>query len=73
MDSIEFKLEYSEEQEASVITIYVNNESLVERMKRYEAQFESEIAGLYEGLNIEMVDHIEAHFTGRLQEDDIFN
>ncbi|MGQ8874428.1 hypothetical protein [Paenibacillus sp. TSA_86.1] len=73
MDSIEFKLEYSEEQEASVITIYVNNESLVERMKRYEAQFESEIAGLYEGLNIELVDHIEAHFTGRLQEDDIFN
>ncbi|WP_427051658.1 hypothetical protein [Paenibacillus sp. TC-CSREp1] len=73
MDSIQFKVEYSEEQKASVISIYVNDESLIERMKRYEAQFESEIAGLYEGLNIDLVDHIEAHFTGRLQEDDIFN
>ncbi|MBB6022292.1 hypothetical protein HNR77_003389 [Paenibacillus sp. JGP012] len=73
MDSIQFKVEYSEEQEASVISIYVNDESLIERMKRYEAQFESEIADLYEGLNIDLVDHIEAHFTGRLQEDDIFN
>ncbi|MBU5351149.1 hypothetical protein KQI74_02585 [Paenibacillus barcinonensis] len=73
MDSIQFKVEYSEEQEASVISIYVNDESLIERMKRYEAQFEPEIAGLYEGLNTDLVDHIEAHFTGRLQEDDIFN
>lgn len=73
MDSIQFKVEYSEEQEASVISIYVNDESLIEHMKRYEAQFEPEIAGLYEGLNIDLVDHIEAHFTGRLQEDDIFN
>lgn len=73
MDVIHFTIEYSEEQDAQILSIYINGENLNELMRRYEIQFEPSIAGGYEGLNIEYLKNIEEHFFGKLNENDIYN
>ncbi|TCZ79361.1 hypothetical protein E0485_05735 [Paenibacillus albiflavus] len=72
MDTIQFKVEYSEDQDAQVLGIYINGENLVELIRRYENQFDPSIAGGYEGLNIKFLNNIKEHFTGKLNEDDLF-
>ncbi|PJN54340.1 hypothetical protein PAEVO_10610 [Paenibacillus sp. GM2FR] len=59
MDVIHFTIEYSEEQDAQILGIYINGENLNELMRRYEIQFEPSIAGGYEGLNIAYLKDIE--------------
>ena len=73
MDVIQLKVEPSQEADYSVLNIYVNQQPFIEWVKSYEMQFEPDIAGGYEGLDIEDFIDLEAHFLGRLTEDDRFN
>lgn len=70
MDIIQFKVEPSQESDYTVLNIYVNQQPFIEWVKSYEMQFEPDIAGGYEGLDIEDLIDIEGHFLGRLTEDD---
>ncbi|OXM82455.1 hypothetical protein [Paenibacillus rigui] len=72
MDMIHFTVEYSENQKAQILGIYINGKDLVELIRNYEIQFEPSIAGGYEGLNIKFLKNIKEHFTGKLNENDIF-
>jgi hypothetical protein len=51
MTTIQFKIEKSQEWKHHVLDIYINDENLIEFIKRYEMEFDPKIAGGYEGLN----------------------
>ncbi|MEC0129145.1 hypothetical protein [Paenibacillus pabuli] len=74
MNLIHFKIEPSQEEtNIKVLNIYINNENLIEIIKRYEVQFDPKIAGNYDGLNINFYKDIDEHFFGELNENDLFN
>lgn len=49
IDTISFKIEQSEELECDILGIFINGIDIIQMIQQYEAQFESEIAGGYEG------------------------
>ena len=73
MRLIHFKIEASQEEEHKALNIYIDNENIIEHIKRYEKQFEPQIAGGYEGLNINFLQNIDEHLLGELNENDLFN
>ncbi|RUT46595.1 hypothetical protein EJP82_12155 [Paenibacillus anaericanus] len=73
MESIQFKVEHSQEDDYEILNIYINDENLIEFIKRFEMQFQPNIAGGYEGLNINFITDICEHFSGELNENDLFN
>jgi hypothetical protein len=73
MNTIQFKVEKSQELEHHVLNIYLNNVNLIEFIKQYEVQFEPKIAGGYEGLNTNYLDNLYEHLYGNLDENDLFN
>lgn len=73
MDTINFKVEHSDEHNIQILNIFVNNENLVDLIKEFEMQHDPSIAGRYEGLSIYSIYNLKEHFTGRLNENDVFN
>ncbi|MFL0373757.1 hypothetical protein [Paenibacillus amylolyticus] len=73
MSLIHFKIEPSQEEEHKVLNIYIDNENIIELIKKYEMQFEPQIAGGYEGPSINFLKNINEHLFGELNENDLFN
>lgn len=55
MKSFQFKVEYSQEDDYEILNIYINDENLIEFIKRFDMQFQPNIAGGYEDLNINFI------------------
>lgn len=72
IDTISFKIEQSEELECDILGIFINGTHFIQMLQQYETQFESEIAGGYEGLTVDSFSSLERHFLGQLDENDYY-